>query len=367
MKPVIVQVVQHLRPGGIETMALDLQRQLADRAEIHIVSLEGDSHNTLQQWPRLTEHEGHLHFLGKPPGTSLKTLWRLFRLLRRLKASAVHSHHIGPLLYGGLAARMARIRCLIHTEHDAWHLSTPSRRNLQGRLLNLVRPLIVADCDQVARVLRKHYRYCHPTVIMNGVDVEYFKPCASDAKQRARKQLSIPEDQFIIGCAARLEPVKGHKFLFRALAALPANVSLVLAGDGSQRACLEALASDLGQRERIHFLGAQDDMRIFYHAIDLFCLPSLNEGLPLSPLEAQASGIPAIVTDVGGCSNTVCPVTGALVPPADSETLHRTLLPFCEQSKPVTPRHFVLSAGDLRLTADQYFELLNTRGRIAKC
>jgi len=114
----------------------------------------------------------------------------------------------------------------------------------------------------------------------------------------ARRALRLPDSGRLIGSAGRLEPVKGHALLIEALAALPTDVTLVLAGDGSQRPILEALAARLGVAERVHFLGHIDSIVTFYRALDVFCLPSVAEGLPLSVLEAQACGVAAVV--VGG-------------------------------------------------------------------
>lgn len=357
MKPVIVQVVQHLRPGGIETMALDLLQQLQTQAEVYIFSLEGDKNSALKHWPRLAQVQDQLYFFDKQPGLSFSLIGQLRQALGKVNANAVHTHHIGPLLYGGGAARLLGLTH-VHTEHDAWHLNTTANRRLQSLLIRLIRPQLVADCEAVAFKLLHHFPFSDPRVILNGIDTGRFVPATPQQKLLCRQQLGLPADTGLIGCAARLESVKGHEFLLKALSYSMTDLKLVLAGSGSLRKPLEKQAERLGIADRVIFLGHLDDTLPFYQAIDLFCLPSLNEGLPLSPLEAQACGVPVIVTDVGGCRSIVCPKTGELVRPGSARQLHNAILRLHYLPSQSSPRQFVLSTGNLKQTAAAYFSLL---------
>jgi glycosyltransferase involved in cell wall biosynthesis len=117
--------------------------------------------------------------------------------------------------------------------------------------------------------------------------------------------------------AARLDSQKGHEYLLRAAAGVP-EATFILAGDGPLRPRLEELARSLGLAERVLFLGHRDDVPALLASCDLFVLPSLYEGLPLSLLEAMASGRPAIATDVPGSNEVVHHAeSGLLVPRAD--------------------------------------------------
>ena len=345
MSKVIVQVVQHLRPGGIEAMALELQRHAASGLVVHVASLEGEHDSALAAWPRLGPPAARLHFLGKRSGIDPVLVWRLRGLLRRLRADAVHTHHIGPLLYGGLAARLAGTPRLVHTEHDAWHLSETRRRRLQATLVGLLRPHLVADAllvrDAAEAALPGH-RY---TVIGNGIDTHRFTPGDQDV---ARHALGLPRNVRLVGCAARLETVKGHVHLLRALTRLPADVHLALAGEGSLAGALGDETQALGIGARVHFLGNVEAMPDFYRALDLFCLPSLREGLPLSPLEAQACGVPCVLTDVGGNREALWSHDGTLVPAADEAALARALATRLNHAGHDDPRDFVVRQADVR-------------------
>lgn len=354
MPNVVVQVVQHLRPGGIETMALDLQGFSQPDDEVHIVSLEGDKEEAIAAWARLVPVKDRLHFLSKPAGTRLSTLITLFRLFRSLKVAVVHTHHIGPLLYGGLAARMVGVRRIIHTEHDAWHLRAPKVRRLQEFLIMALRPVLVADAAAIADELKKIMPDRYHRVIANGIDTERFSP---GNKHHARGILGLPQGVPLIGCAARLEKVKGHEVLISALERLPENVHLALAGEGSREDELKSLARKAGLAERVHFLGMVEAMPEFYRALDVFCLPSLSEGMPLSPLEAQACDVPCVLSDVGACRETLCPDSGLLAEPGNHEALARSLSARLAVAPARGPRSHVVDWGDVRRMVNAYEQL----------
>ena len=120
---------------------------------------------------------------------------------------------------------------------------------------------------------------------------------------------------------ARLEVEKGVDVAIRAAAAIP-ELDLVVAGDGSCRATLEATAAELGIAERIHFLGYRTDPAALLANADLFVLPSLVEGFPLSVVEAMAAGVPVVASDIGGTREAVeHERTGLLVRPRDADAL----------------------------------------------
>jgi len=350
----VIQLVQHLRPGGIETMALDLASFASSSDTTYIVSLEGEHDSALAAWPRLAAHAERLYFMHKRAGWQPALIRRLRGLFQHLQADAVHTHHIGPLLYGGLAARLAGIRHLTHTEHDAWHLDAPRRRWLQRAAIALTRPTLVADANSVAAAMHRHLGRRDIRVVRNGIDTARFKPGNA---RLARQWLGLPTGVPLVGCAGRLEQVKGQQVLIEALAMLPPDTHLALAGSGGNEAQLRALTRHHGIDQRVHFLGRIDDMPTFYQALDLFCLPSLNEGFPLSPLEAQACQIPAVVSDVGGARETLCPASGRLVPPGDAGRLAESLQQMLRSQRHFQPRDFVREQCDVRQMADAYASL----------
>ncbi|MCR9257699.1 MAG: glycosyltransferase [Alphaproteobacteria bacterium] len=349
----IVHVVQHLRPGGIESLALEMQRR---DPHCHIISLEGRRSDALLAWERLGVTADRLHFLDKPSGLSPRTVWRLVRLLRKLKAHIVHTHHVGPLLYGGLAARIAGGARLVHTEHDAWHLEDPRRAKVVGWAFRTLRPRIVADAGAVAECVRQKLGR-QATIIRNGIDMDRFRGIDRD---NARRQLGLPSESVVIGTAGRLEAVKNHRLLIDAFARCTAapTARLAIAGDGSLRQDLEQLVSERGLENRVIFLGQVEAMPSFLSALDLFVLSSDREGYPLTLIEAQACDVPVIATRVGGVAEAVCPVSGQLVPAGDAEALaaaiEKALFNKPTASQSGAPRFFAEREGSLDVMIARY-------------
>lgn len=360
-KKVVVQVVQHLRAGGIECLVLEMMRTslITHGEDMHIISLEGSMEEALSNWPRLLPYKEKLHFLNKQSGISIVSLFKMKSLLKALKANVVHSHHIGPLLYGGIAAKLAGIDCRVHTEHDAWHMENMKRRRLERALLKYVKPIFVADADGVKHQLDIFQPSYPSQVIHNGVDCELFH---KGDQTYAQTQLGLETHRddcriTYIGCAGRLTEVKGHKYLIDALKSLQENCVLLLAGEGDYREEIERYIEECGLTERVILLGNIDNMVHFYQSLDVFCLPSINEGLPLSPLEAQACGIPVILTDVGGCKEACCPDSGVMVPAKDVKALVLAITKTLDTSARKTtlsPRSFVIAERNFSTMFDQY-------------
>lgn len=324
-----IQIVQQLAPGGIETMALDLKRFSSDPEQTLIISLEGTTSSLVKAWPRLQPLASNIIGLDKPPGISFKTLGQLRKILRRFKPDLVHTHHIGPLLYGGMAARLAGCKTLIHTEHDAWHLRAPKRRLIASSAVRWLRPLLVADAQMVSDEVTRQLGIKPKMVIKNGIDTQKF---TLGDQAKARQVLGLPKDAFIVGCAARLIAVKGHRVLLESMQSMPPTVQLALAGHGELADELRQYADQLGLSPRVHWLGNVENMPSFYQALDVACLASYQEGFPLSLLEAQACGIPVVASNTGGVNETLCPHNSHLVQSGDAAQLASVLMECIAQS-----------------------------------
>jgi glycosyltransferase involved in cell wall biosynthesis len=155
-------------------------------------------------------------------------------------------------------------------------------------------------------------------VVRNGVDPGRFEQPVAHV---FRSELAGNTGRPIVLTVARLAPQKGLEFLLRAAAMLP-EATFVIAGDGPARSILAAQAESAGLADRVRFLGSRRDVPDLLAACDVFVLPSLIEGLPLSVLEAMAAARPVVATRVPGTDETVVDgETGMLVPPRDPEAL----------------------------------------------
>lgn len=321
MTPLIYHLVQHMAPGGIETLVAEFTRR-AGGLTSRIISLDGNSADLIAQWPRLAElpHET-LIGCAKPPGVSPRLLARLVRLFRQTRPQAVLSHGPGPLLYGTLAARLAGVPIRLHTDHDGWSLTQPGLAGLHRLAVRLGQPKLIAVSDDVARTVQALHPDRTVQVIGNGIDTGRFRP---GDRLAARWAAGLPVTVPLIGSLGRLERVKGHDVLLAALAHLP-GVHLALIGRGSQSEPLRSQAQFLGISDRVHFLGHRDDTDRLLPAFDVFCLPSRAEGLPVAILEAQATGLPVVASDVGGVARGLAPGCGRLVPPEQPQALATAL------------------------------------------
>ncbi|WP_260258409.1 glycosyltransferase [Vibrio intestinalis] len=350
-----IHVVQHLKPGGIESLVLEILNHKKHNQQILIVSLEGDRLSAIAHWPKLEPFKHQLLFLNKPQGLSYQCYRTLRKLFAIVKPDVVHTHHIGPLLYAGIAAKQANVACRIHTEHDAWHLSQTKHALIQRLALKLAKPFLVADAQLVKQKLDEQFHYPQTRVIKNGIDCDRFKPAS---KSLARQQLGLPLEPTIIGSAGRLEHVKGHDILVQALTMLPKQYHLAIAGAGSQTQALQSLAEQCGVSERIIWLGQVDNMPRFYQSLDLFCLPSRCEGFPLATLEAQACNIKTMASDVGASKETLCPHTGVSFAPDSPISLAAAILKQLNTETITQPRRFVLEHNNITKMISDYQSIL---------
>jgi glycosyltransferase involved in cell wall biosynthesis len=250
--------------------------------------------------------------------------------LRRLRPAVFHAHLIWPLAckFGLMAAILARVPAIVATEQVFVKFKLDASIYLQQRLVAAGVDRYLPVSQDLARRLRArlHIPIQKMQVIYNGIALTPFER-PSDAALRA--SLNRDSGRPIILTAARLDEQKGLRYLVEAAARVP-EAQFVIAGDGPERASLEAQVSARGLQDRVIFLGFRRDIPELLAVCDLFVLPSLYEGLPVSLLEAQAAGKPVIATAIGGTDEVVVSgETGLLVPPADPAglaTAIRTLL-----------------------------------------
>lgn len=257
------------------------------------------------------------------PLDDLRSLVRLYRELKRLRPSIVHTHMAKAGLIGRLAAAAynatrgsaPRAR-LVHTYHGhvlEGYFSSAATAVFIGleRALARLSDAIVAISPAIRHELLEAYRIGRESqyrVVRLGFDLAPFAAIDDGAREEARRTLSVPDGVPVIATVGRLTAIKRHTLFLdvfkRVIDRHPAAVALI-AGDGDLRAGLEAQAASLGIASQVRFLGWRRDLATIYAATDVFLLTSRNEGTPVALIEAMASGVPGVSTDVGGVRDVI--------------------------------------------------------------
>lgn len=317
----VAHVVLSLQPGGLERFVVALSSTYA-MAGIEQIVVCLDERGVLAPQVEAAGHQVAL--VPRRPGFNPRLIAQLARFFQKHAVDVVHTHSLDPMFYGGIAARIAHVPLLIHTQHNTYLRSAPLRERLKFRLAQWLFDNVVAVSAETGRVLAElGVPMDRCVTVLNGIDLARFQP-RMRMPSRTRS-----EEGLVIGTVARLVPEKGINRLIEAFGRLCAShcgVRLVISGDGPLRPTLEEQVRRANLSNSVHFLGYRSNVEAVLSGFDLFVLPSLTEGIPLALLEAMAAGVPVLATAVGGVPEVIegCR-SGCLVPPNDVEALHRTL------------------------------------------
>jgi glycosyltransferase involved in cell wall biosynthesis len=326
----LVFLIDNMRLGGTELNAVrTAQRLNRQKFDLRIVCLGADGPLTTR-YREMGIPVTHLPVSSFYGPSMLSSGLRFARLLRRERAEIVHAHDVYSNIFAAVWARAARVRVLVASRR--WWHSLPNRKlQLGNRLAFFLADVVLANSPQVARTLRERDKLPASKVwtVTNFADDEAFGVPSEPERVRLRREWNAPADSVVIGCVARLDPVKDHATLLRGFAALRQrhpHIFLVLIGDGEARLSLEKLASDLELGDVTRFTGELTGGRNYHRGLDISVLTSLSEGFPNSLVEAMAAGNPVVATAVGGSVDAVVDgLTGLLVQPGDPAGLAAAL------------------------------------------
>jgi glycosyltransferase involved in cell wall biosynthesis len=237
----------------------------------------------------------------------------------------VHAHQYTPFFYSALARiALAGSFRLILTEHGRNYpdVVRPLRKAVNRLVLDRLANAVNGCCQFSADGLTKADGFAagRIEIIENGIDLARYAPVHDRAA--LRRELGLDPARRYVATIARFHPIKDHATLVRGFAGAAAtrpDVDLLLAGDGPLRSDLERLAAELGMADRVRFLGIRSDVPAVLQASDLFAMTSLSEAASLTLLEAMASRLAVVVTNVGGNPEIVRDgVEGLLVPRGDA-------------------------------------------------
>jgi sugar transferase (PEP-CTERM/EpsH1 system associated) len=345
--PLIAHVIYRLDFGGLENGLVNLLNRMPPERYRHaIVCLAGYGEAFRQ---RLRRDDVPVISLDKQPGKDPGVYLRMLRTLRRLRPDVVHTRNLGTVDMQWIAA-LSGVPHRVHGEHG-WEASDPQGLHPKGlRIRRACRPVIhryVPMSQDIARWLERSVGVPREKIrqLYSGVDVQKFFPSPKPSPADAGEGFRTPSpalagegrgEGLVLGTIGRLDPVKNQAALIEAFATLRTShprLRLVIVGDGPLRASLQQLATDLGVADAVTFTGARSDTPDLLRSFDVFVLPSINEGISNTILEAMASGLPVVAGRVGGNPELVADgLTGSLYGGSDASSLARALRPYVTDS-----------------------------------
>lgn len=329
--PKVLRILNRMAVGGPVLNATYLTKYLSPEFETLLVVGEKES------------HEKSASFLAQQLGVDVVTIPQMKRtvnpvydcqafeairkLIRDFEPDVVHTHASKPGVLGRLAASVQRVPAIVHTFHghtfNSYFNRFTSNFYIQTeRFLARRSSAIVAISEAQRRELVEDFRIAEEEkfrLIPLGLDLDRFTVEQEQKRERFRAEFELAEDEIAVGIIGRLVPVKNHSLFLRAIAHVLKNsekkVKAFIIGDGETRSALEAEATQLGllfstQDSAAHphplvFTSWRSDVDVINAGVDIIALTSLNEGTPVSLIEAQAANKPIVSTRVGGIGDIV--------------------------------------------------------------
>jgi sugar transferase (PEP-CTERM/EpsH1 system associated) len=371
--PLIVHIIFQLAIGGLENGLINIINKMpAERYRHAIISLT----NATNFRERIQRSDVEIYELHKQEGQDWKIYFQLWKLLRYLQPALVHSRNLAAL-EGQLPAFLAGVKVRVHGEHG-WDITDLGKKTRYRYLRRFFRPLISCYIPlskelenylllQVGVSESRIYRIC------NGVDTEYFHPPNNYQRALLPHFKFANSEYFIIGTIGRMQPIKNQLVLIKAFIRLLKNfpskrdqLRLVIAGDGPVRTKAIDLLTANGIRELAWLPGYREDIPELLRSFDIFVLPSYSEGISNTILEAMASGLPVVATNVGGNAELVQnETTGFLVPVNNPEKIADALgkyikNPLLKKQHSIAARKLAENRFSINFMVQQYIKLYDS-------
>jgi glycosyltransferase involved in cell wall biosynthesis len=337
----VIRVIARLNIGGPAIHAILLTAGL-DPARFESTLVTGVEAayegNMLDLAARKGVHPLIIPQLGRKisPLKDWETLIKLYRLFRDRRPHIVHTHTAKAGTVGRLAARLARVPVVVHTFHG--HVFHDYFGPLRTRVFIGIERFLASLSDRIVTVSEGQRRELAAygvasldkiAVVPLGFELDALLNCAS-LRGQLRQELGIPEGMALVGIVARLTAIKNHRLFLdaaRLIVQAGREAMFLVVGDGELRAELEAYVAELGLAGRVIFTRWRRDLPRIYADLDVVALSSLNEGTPVSLIEAMAAAKPVVATRVGGVADVVLDKkSGYLVQSENAEGLARGIL-----------------------------------------
>lgn len=353
--PHLLHVFSTFVPAGPEMRTVRLINALGPRYRHSILAIDGrtDARHEL-------DGSAQVDILASlPKAGSLQTLRALRALLRDLAPDLVLSYNWGAFDSVFASCSLGRARKHLHHE-DGFNAdeadSFKGRRVWTRRLLLPRVGKVVVPSHLLQGIARQHWKLREDRVALfpNGIDLESFG--ARDGNPELRKQLGIDRETPVIGFVGHLRPVKNTQRLLRSFAALQhaPQPALVMLGEGEERGAIEALSAKLGIEDRVKLVGHQSETPPWYRLMDLFAISSDSEQMPVALLEAMASSLPVVSTDVGDVGHMLADGQADFVVGTDEADTSAALTRAMEALLASADQRSALGTANRRRTEERY-------------
>lgn len=321
----VIQIIPSFALAGAEIMCENLIYNLrAEGVEVIAVSLY-EYHSPITK--RLEDEGVDIRYLGKKKGLDLSMIKKLRLLFKTEKPDVIHTH-LYAIKYAVIAGIQAKVKRRVHTVHTlAQKEYGKFSRKLNKFFFKHANVIPVALSEVVQKTVEKEYKLGKDKVpvIFNGVDL-------SKCKQKTDYTINGEIKILHIG---RFCEVKNHKGLVQAFEIFHreySNSILQLIGDGELREEVQILVDKAGLSKCVEFLGLQDNVYEYLHDADIFTLPSLYEGMPMTIIEAMATGLPIVATNVGGIPDLLLDGENAILTDVNSKKIADAFLTLAHNS-----------------------------------
>lgn len=317
----VLHVVSRLPVGGVENMLLKVVNgydKKRFRASVCCIQSGGEIADELRRQGYrvevLNRMQGH--------GFDIGAIRALCEFIKKEKIHILRTHQYHANLYGRIAGILTGVPVIIPSYHSRY--VSPNRPKLHRRLINLMLSLfsdaLVAVSGAVASDILSFDRVSKDKVrvIHNGIMLDDY--LQETDRQAMRKKFSLPSESLLIGSVGRLKPEKGHSLLLQAVSMARHKMAVAIAGDGPLRHNLEDQAKRQGLNVFLPGMLPPSEVPNFLKALDIFCFPSLWEGMPSALIEAMAAGLPVISSDIPA-AREILGDCGVLVPVNDVAAL----------------------------------------------
>ncbi|HQQ93542.1 MAG TPA: glycosyltransferase [Bacteroidia bacterium] len=348
--PKVLRIINRFNLGGITYNVSYLSRYLPGDYETLLIGgpEEADEESSLFIPRSLGIEPVLIPEMRRSPNLfrDLKAYRKIRKIIREFKPDLVHTHASKAGLLGRLAAWRSGVPVIVHTFHG--HVFSGYFPAWQSALLKILERFlarrttaIIAISNKQKNELSELHRICKADklhVIPLGFDLKRFTENQTEKRTGFRSLFALKDDEIAVGIIGRLAPVKNHKLFIDAVFAAAEKKRIrfraFIIGDGHTRKDMEDYIArritqlDIQEETRalISFTGWIREVDQVLAGLDLVCLTSLNEGTPVSLIEAQAAGKFIVSTDVGGIADILIPECGLLSPPGNEKAFTKNLV-----------------------------------------